>query len=513
MREKKPKMSRGQAQRYLDEYNRRCGTHYQIGEACGSGVLGSVFRIRGTQPAMVVKISEDRGKPQYRKLCKNEIRIMEQLGNHPNIVPLLDSLVLSEPVGCYESGTQIWGDVYLLFMPEYLSLGDWLRRKRALNERELCRMAMELCQALMDCQRKQVLHRDLKPGNIFVEAGKEEPGFLLGDYNVARFFTEADTGPITRLGTDGFASPEIMLCAEDRAQLEQLPPGCELEPGCFNSDVYGLGITLYYLITDSELPSLRYRTGAFHRTLEGISEEFERIIWKAVRFLPAERYAQAADMLAQLQRLSTDEEQAVCQDSCFLWAKEALLGRKWTVAEDLALMGIGQGDTRCSRLRAYCRYIRLKRQLRAQTTAGEPMARAHFREQTMLLQMELQEDYQESRDAASLFLSALISLDRGEAGEFYRHAQTAAEQGYAPAQFFCGKLLCEQQADRAGGYPLLIAAAEADFPAALRYVKKYEELGNLPGIGGHISGGLRCSMTAIRVDGKADIFGDMIRFL
>ncbi len=124
-----------------------------------------------------------------------------------------------------------------------------------LSASALCRLFLKVCEAVSHAHRNLVVHRDLKPGNIFV-APDGTPKLL--DFGVAKLIApDADphltiTGMQSRLLTPQYASPEQVMG----------------RPVNTSSDVYSLGAVLYELLT-----------GSFAQNLDSTSpEEIERVI-------------------------------------------------------------------------------------------------------------------------------------------------------------------------------------------------------------------------------------------
>ncbi len=164
--------------------------------------------------------------------------------------------------------------------------------------RNVARIGLQVAEALHYAHRHQVLHRDIKPGNLLIDGRGE---VWVADFGVAKSLTSenlSQTGEV--VGTLRYMSPE---------QLNG-----KVEP---RSDVYSLGLTLYELLTlehayqgddqsglvqricKSELPLPRQRNRAIPRDLE-------TIIMKACAREPSQRYATAGDLAADLQRYLDD---------------------------------------------------------------------------------------------------------------------------------------------------------------------------------------------------------------
>ena len=176
----------------------------------------------------------------------------------------------------------------------YLFAGTW---------QEAClRVVRQVCEALQFAHERGVLHRDIKPSNIMITGGAGSARALLLDFGLARTarLDGRKAAGLTRTGMQ-VGSPRYMAPEQIRGEVDSLGP---------TTDVYGLGITLYELLTVSpafegaptqiamavergELPPLRARAPQ-------ASWEVETIVAKATDVDPARRYASAADLARDL---------------------------------------------------------------------------------------------------------------------------------------------------------------------------------------------------------------------
>ena len=102
------------------------------------------------------------------------------------------------------------------------------------SEDEVMRIFVQICMALSHIHSQNILHRDLKPGNIFLTS----KGMVkLGDFGIARVLDATDAQAGTQIGTPYYLSPEI----------------CESMPYGRASDVWALGVVLFETLT-FELP-------------------------------------------------------------------------------------------------------------------------------------------------------------------------------------------------------------------------------------------------------------------
>lgn len=206
---------------------------YRLLREIGSGGFGTVCLAwqEKTNRISALKITREKIKKNDRllKRFKKEITIMQHL-NHPNLVRI------------YDNG--ITDDESYYFVSEYLSegsLADIFHRsyKGKMPYREACKIMVQALDGL-SCFHKQLgyVHRDLKPENIFLK--KDKMGEFIakvGDYSLARSYVlHGET--ITRQGE---WAGSVLYCPP-----EQIHDFKNVKPP---TDIYSMGITLYFLIT------------------------------------------------------------------------------------------------------------------------------------------------------------------------------------------------------------------------------------------------------------------------
>lgn len=164
--------------------------------------------------------------------------------------------------------------------------------------REVARIGVQAADALDYAHRHDTLHRDVKPGNLLLDA---QGVVWIADFGLAKLAGRTDlTGPHRVVGTVRYMAPEMFEGQSDA-----------------RSDVYGLGLTLYELLTLQPA----FDETAEHRLLVQVTEEepprprtcnpkiprdLEMIVLKAIARDPARRY-QAADQLADDLRLFLED--------------------------------------------------------------------------------------------------------------------------------------------------------------------------------------------------------------
>jgi len=185
--------------------------HYVLVSLLGTGGMAEVWKAwdRSLGRWVAVKyLKGDIGHPTQR--IEREGRMAGQL-SHPSIITI------------FERG-QHDGRAYLV-MP----FVDGSPPKAPLPPREAARLALEVARALDHAHEVGVIHRDVKPGNILVEAGGR---VVLADFGLA-ILDDAVTSRWAMSGTPEYASPEQVR-------------GDSLDA---RTDLYSLGATLYHLLS------------------------------------------------------------------------------------------------------------------------------------------------------------------------------------------------------------------------------------------------------------------------
>jgi len=163
-------------------------------------------------------------------------------------------------------------------------------------EEVVIRIARDMCAALELCKRHEIVHRDIKPQNIFVSPNGD---YKLGDFGIAKTVEKTMGG--TKIGTYKYMAPEVY----------------NNQPYGSSADIYSLGLVLYWMLNERRMPFMplppeKLRAGADEdarqRRLSGEqlpapahgSDELKRIVLKACAYDPKDRYASAEAMLDDL---------------------------------------------------------------------------------------------------------------------------------------------------------------------------------------------------------------------
>ena len=469
-------MDREEVQRYLEQYNRIRSTSLVLGELVGAGGMGEVYDLLGTNPPQVMKIMKtNRFDPvlneewlvqsSQKKLYEyfvREISSMWELRGNPYSMPLLDYLVLHDPENdpLLPAVHRTWNACFILIMPRLTPLRTYLKSHGS-TEDLLIRLAKDICRCLIHMEKKQILHRDVKPMNIFVDDRGDSVRFVLGDFGICRREEIPAPNNMTMLHPTGFTAQELL----DNTR----------EEGWFNADVYSLGAVLYAQVSN-KLPSDYYYKGIFELTFpETVSREFARIIGNACKYRFRERYRGAAQMLEELDALLPNPDSRNCRVQAMRRSAEALQAGDLALAADYASFGADLGDPVCQRVAVYCSYNLLRKERRSLSAHADHERWEVCNRKMENLIAELEELIFSEDDAGACCLRGLIYMEEGQTDMFYRYIRRAANGGFAMAQYYCGRALWEgwgRIPDRKAGWGDLLRAAQAGYLPAVVFMRE-----------------------------------------
>lgn len=226
----------------------------------------------------------------YLKDIVQEYSLMAEMKGHTNIVYCDDLRYVQHDDGF---GWDIFIKMELL-TPLTKALG------KSSSDRQVMKIGMDMCNALILCKSRNIVHRDIKPQNIFVS---DDGNYKLGDFGIAKTAERTTSG--TKTGTYKYMAPEVY----------------NNQPYGQTADIYSLGLVLYWLMNERRTPFLplpprvptaaeedqarshRFAGEAIPAPAHG-NRELKRIVLKACAFEPKDRYASAEEMRADLEALS-----------------------------------------------------------------------------------------------------------------------------------------------------------------------------------------------------------------
>ena len=302
------------------------GMAFRILRLHAEGGLGQVFVAYDGELSREVALkkimSDHSDDEESRKRFLLEAEVTGRL-EHPGIVPVY-SLGTDSDRKPFYAMRFVKGD-RLKDAIERLHKSDWSSKEalkeRRLTLRNLLNRLVAVCNAVAYAHSRGVLHRDLKPSNILLGpygetllvdwglakvVGREEPKSAGGEATLRPSSSSGsgETQPGSAIGTPAYMSPEQAESKHDR-----------LGPG---TDVYGLGATLYCLLTGhapfegGDVPATleKVRSGRFPRPREinpSVPPDLEAVCLKAMSLRPEDRYGSARELAEEIERSQADE--------------------------------------------------------------------------------------------------------------------------------------------------------------------------------------------------------------
>ncbi len=169
--------------------------------------------------------------------------------------------------------------VYLTQIYEYDTLDDLIKKHEYIDKSNIIKLIKQVIDAIKSLHDKDILHRDIKPANILVS---DEFDVYVIDFDISRKFKKQKSEDTTLFGTRGFAAPEQYGFTQTTKQ----------------SDIYALGKTIEVLVDNC------YDTFDY---------ELQKIIKKATKLDPSERYQDISEILNVFSKYSLDNERRAMQ--------------------------------------------------------------------------------------------------------------------------------------------------------------------------------------------------------
>ena len=260
---------------------------YKVLGVLGKGAMGTVYK--GIDPAIdrnvalkTIRLDFVNDPTELAELKERLSREAKAAGmlSHPNIVTI------------YDVGTERKLQYIAMEYLEGQTLEDMIRRKVKFNYRIIAQIIAQICSALDYAHGRGIVHRDIKPANIMV----------LGDYRVKVMdfgIARVDSSSMTRtgiaMGTPNYISPE---------QLQ----GKAVDRRC---DIFSLGVVMYEMLVQKRPFRGENLTALIYNIVNAEPEPptsidkaipllFDRVIEKALKKNPAERYQKASEISAAL---------------------------------------------------------------------------------------------------------------------------------------------------------------------------------------------------------------------
>lgn len=353
---------------------------YELGDRLGSGGMSTVYQAKDSvlERTVAIKIladhlsDDDKFVARFRREALAVARLI-----HPNIVQVYDTGVDSER------------HYIVMEYVEGRSVAQLLQRQGRLGPQVAVAVGIQSCAGLEYAHRQDIIHRDVKPGNLMVIGGPagaaiesdahdpptDEMTVKLTDFGIARAAAQ------TRLTQVGSVVGTAAYLAPEQARGDEATPA---------SDVYALGVVIYQMLT-ARLPweGSNLAELAMRRESESplppssydpsVPEELSTAVLRALEGDAAQRYSSAKELSAALRAGIAGREPPVPADEA---PTRALVGAGAATAATRAMTDSPDIATPVSRQPAYAPPARRAaapppaRRRPAKRSAGSRMMRA-----------------------------------------------------------------------------------------------------------------------------------------
>lgn len=187
---------------------------YTLHEPLGTGGFSTVYRCSDQAGVnYACKVLKKSIVP--RSIVEREVNILRTL-NSPRVVRLFDTLE----------------DEHEYHIVQELCQGGAVSKQHSLHAGQVAHIVQNVLQALVHVHKHNIVHRDIKPDNIFVQ----DKNYKLGDFGAALYLNQTESTQNQNLGTVWYISPESLNMAY-----------------CTTSDIWSVGIMTYELLS-GEMP-------------------------------------------------------------------------------------------------------------------------------------------------------------------------------------------------------------------------------------------------------------------
>ncbi|MBR6770641.1 MAG: serine/threonine protein kinase [Lachnospiraceae bacterium] len=247
------------------------GGKYIIREQLGQGGSGRVYRAYDSHLQCDVAVKEFE---RENGISSKELTILKEL-RHPALPLIRDYL---------EEGESSY---LIMEYIEGINLEEYIRRQQRIPEQKAVDWAKKLAEVLIYLHERErpVVYRDMKPSNIMIDRKGE---LWLVDFGTAYLQYHEGREAFVQAGTHGYAAPELFQ-GKGRGEVDE------------RSDIYGLGATLFHLLTGCNPALPPYLIQPLRTYDRCLSPRLERIVKKATEEEKEKRYQTVRQMKEELE--------------------------------------------------------------------------------------------------------------------------------------------------------------------------------------------------------------------
>ncbi|MDD6769383.1 protein kinase domain-containing protein [Inconstantimicrobium porci] len=251
---------------------------YNLIQPIGKGGMGTVYLTRDIKLDCFWAI----------KIIEKQSDSTEDLLAEPNLLKKLEHPSLPRITDIIED------EQYLYIVMDFIDgrgLDILIKENHAIDEETAVRWGKELCNVLIYLHSQKphpIIYRDMKPSNVIIT---KDGHVKLIDFGIAREYKKEAITDTIYLGTRGFAAPEQYKDSSNKLQTDE------------RTDIYGLGVTLYNMLTGKRPDEPPYEIKPLREMNSKLSEGIEHIVAKCTQIDPKLRYQNVSQLLYDLNNI------------------------------------------------------------------------------------------------------------------------------------------------------------------------------------------------------------------
>lgn len=268
---------------------------YKIVDLLGKGGSSEVFLVEN------VRVGNKWAMKKSNKVNSN-INLLAE----PNILKDLNHVAIPKIIDIEEDKDAIY------IIEEYvqgINLKEYKESYSNIQLDQIIEWALQLCNVLKYLHNRKplpIIYRDIKPENIML---MDNGNIKLIDFGIAREFKEESQNDTIPIGTKGYAAPEQYGIGQSDER----------------TDIFSLGVTLYYLLTGKNLSHPPYKIQNTIQLNNDKEERLFKIVLKCCEILPDQRYQRVEDLEKELHLLNNEDSLIKVEQEYFQnWDKNNL---------------------------------------------------------------------------------------------------------------------------------------------------------------------------------------------
>lgn len=251
---------------------------YEVIKTLGQGGMSTVYLCKNIRLGNLWAIKEVKKEMKGQMDFLAEPNILKNLSHHsiPRVVDIF-----------YEEDNLYIVEDYI----EGETLQDYIKKNGRIEPERICNIAISICNIIeyLHSFNPPIIYRDLKPSNIMITS-KEQT--VLIDFGISRVYKQDADKDTIYMGSKGYAAPEQY----------------GIEQTCRQTDIYGLGAVIYFMLVGKAPGSLLEPLKNESYDSE-VNIELKKVVQKAMQIDIEGRYSCAEDMKLELFKCSSIEDE------------------------------------------------------------------------------------------------------------------------------------------------------------------------------------------------------------